>query len=228
MNSVTFVVPVFDEFLAVQDLLVEISKVKNPDVHFLFIDNGSSDYRLFSLLSSGDTRFFSSLRLESNQGFGGAICAGIAEVKTEYVGWMPGNLKVLPKDAVLLWESMRAQGFSFAKAKRVRRDNIQNAKTFLAGALHSWLFKANLFDAGGTPTLVKTAFMQNLLPVAPGGYEFEAFVLFALRKDRKYVWRPKIDYGVRKYGASHWQSGLAAEWRLFLRIAKERRSWRNL
>ena len=57
-------------------------------------------------------------------------------------------------------------------------------------------------------------------------YVFESFVLFIARQRRMQVLRPKIHYGVRLFGSSHWQNGLRAEWTLMQLIMREARHWR--
>jgi hypothetical protein len=81
-----------------------------------------------------------------------------------------------------------------------------------------------MFDTGGTPTICERSFITSMVS-PPTDYVFESYVLYKSRKSGKKVIRPRIKYGQRKYGKSHWQSGFAAELKLMKLIIQGYKNW---
>jgi hypothetical protein len=193
-------------------------------VSFLIVDNGTSTGELQNLVDSHQLENTRCIILDRNCGFGGGILEGIKNVESSHVGWMPGNLRVEPRDAVSLWRSWRGEGpYRAVKAKRRGRDPIANLKTWAAGLLNSLFYARNLMDSGGTPTLAETQFMKDLAAISPTGYEFEVFVMYAMRRSKIQISRPGVNYKNRKYGHSHWQTSIRSEFNLLVRMLSQKR-----
>jgi hypothetical protein len=80
-------------------------------------------------------------------------------------------------------------------------------------------------DSGGTPTICCKDFISQL-DNWPKDYVFESYVLFMAKERKLEIVRPPIHYGSRKFGNSHWQSGLKAEIKLMLSIIQQSRFWK--
>ena len=64
---------------------------------FIFLDNGStSDF--ISSYDLGEKRGIKIVKSPNNLGFGGGISFASKFVEKEFIAWMPGNLKINPKD----------------------------------------------------------------------------------------------------------------------------------
>jgi glycosyltransferase involved in cell wall biosynthesis len=230
MHKLTMVIPLYndlDSALSLIDLIGDCSDEKN--VSFLLVDNGSEEIGLHQAVISSGNDNLRYLRVETNQGFGGGILAGIMAVSSSHVGWMPGNLKVTPQDAIRLWATWTInREFSAVKASRQRVSKVDALKTHAAGLLASVVHGARLFDSGGTPTMTDTEFMKNLVEKFPRGYDFEVFTLLAMRRSGVRILRPKVQYLGRRYGSSHWQTSLGAELTLLGTMLRNRRLWRVL
>ena len=81
-----------------------------------------------------------------------------------------------------------------------------------------------MLDTGGTPTFIKKHFFDQIKN-APNDYVFESFVLFKARQLKLRIDRPKVLYGNRMFGKSHWQRGLNAELNLLKDIVQQSRTW---
>jgi glycosyltransferase involved in cell wall biosynthesis len=232
LQNLTIVVPFYNEAQSAAkfgDLLKEFEV--RSEITFLLVDNGSIDgHALKSLWAKGMPRNVQILNLIENRGFGGGILAGIARTRTSHVCWMPGNLKVKPADAVNLWDLWISSGFApdAVKSSRRRPSKVDSLKTLGAGLVTSIIYRSWLFDSGATPTLVSTSFMKSILKNAPSGYDFELFVLYQMRKSRFKILRPKVNYGSRVYGNSHWQTSLRSEFSLLKQMLSHRSEWKQI
>ena len=221
--KLTIVVPIFNETECLPIFTKLLDEIDSSDVHFLLVDNGSTNPLVEELLKS-DSKVWSSLRTEINLGFGGGIMFGIDACESPFVGWMPGNLKVDPREFVNLLGQIELKEKQLIKSSRVSRDTVAKIKTQTLGLIQSVVLKTNMFDSGGTPTVCSKSFLKSL-PEPPKDYVFESFVLFNARKKGLEVKRPAVNYGKRAFGQSHWQRGLRSEVQLFIRIWTESKKW---
>ena len=224
--NLTIVVPVFNEIDSLPIFLDMIAEAKSSEIHFLLVDNGSTREEVSTILRRG-SNYWSSLRTDTNLGFGGGILFGVGRSPTEFVGWMPGNLKVDPREVVQTLSCLKLEKMYLVKAKRTGRTTSANAKTAVLGLIQSVLLRSNMFDSGGTPTLCHKDFILGLNN-PPTDYVFESYVLYKARVSGMGVLRPKISYGKRVFGESHWQRGLGSEIALMRRIWASSRSWDRL
>jgi glycosyltransferase involved in cell wall biosynthesis len=204
-------------------LLKKMETINLPSLSFLIVDNGSSESLQIDepLNDLGQINF---VRTPSNLGFGGGIMFGIAHATTEYVGWMPGNLKVDPGEVAVMISKIVLDPNLVVKASRSGRKLSPRFKTFFAGSIQSLLLKTNMLDSGGTPTFCSRKFIVDLRN-PPNDYVFESFILYQARKAKMKIVRPKVIYGTRVFGQSHWQRGLRSEVLLLKRIFEESKTW---
>lgn len=215
MPKIDLVLPVYNEFESLL-FLVSSDDFANQDIfNVIFVNNGSTDFRVKELLSKhealGTCQVVDS---KENLGFGGGVYLGLQKSSSRIVGWYPLNLKVDFIDVSRVARNLTTRGAFLTKALRSERAIIDHLKTFAVGLIHTIISRVNLFDSGGTPTFTN---MQKEILAAnlPSGYEFELAVLLLAKSDRWRVIRPKVRYGKRKFGVSHWQKGLVSEIRLF-------------
>ena len=209
LKKVTIVIPVFNEAKSLVVLLEELGKINSKEIEFLLVNNGSTDISVSTMLKQGISKW-NFVESVDNLGFGGGILLGISHAETKYVGWMPGNLKVDPKDVVKLIEMLTLDEKIFIKGFRTGRGIKEYIKTFFAGAIQTLILKSNMFDSGGTPTVCVKKFICEL-EAPPTDYVFESYVLYHARKNQLKVIRPHITYGRRRFGESHWQRGIKSE-----------------
>ena len=221
---VTVIVPIFNETESLPTFLKMLEGIDEERIEFLIVDNGSTDREVKELLQSASGPW-KSIRTEQNLGFGGGILFGATNAKTDYVGWMPGNLKIDPRDLSKLLRDDILDNVDFLKAKRVGRGFLPQAKTFFAGLVQSLILRKRMFDSGGTPTICRKKFLLELVN-PPQDYVFESFVFFQARKSQLKIIRPEFYYGKRLHGHSHWQRGFRSEAILMKRIWVSARGWK--
>lgn len=221
---IEFVIPIYNDFESLEVLITRIAEVENNYLQFIIVDNGSTDTRIANLLADTPDNC-KTVRTPQNLGFGGGILFGVSKSEAQWIGWMPGNLKIDPRELPHFINGIEFDENLIVKASRSGRTWIAHLKTLLAGIVQSIILRKNMLDTGGTPTICTRQFISSL-EKPPMSYVFESFVLFIARQRRMQVLRPKIHYGVRLFGSSHWQNGLRAEWTLMQLIMREARHWR--
>jgi glycosyltransferase involved in cell wall biosynthesis len=217
------VVPVYNESQSLPVFIAQLVECQVDEVEFVLVDNGSTDADCSRLLAVGGAQW-SSIRIEANCGFGGAVVEAARQLDAEHVGWMPANLKVHPREAVKLARIAAQSPHAFVKASRRGRSVLANLKTVLAGIAQSLVARTVMLDTGGTPTICERTFLLSL-PNPPQSVVFESYVLFMATRLGLEVKRPSVLYGERQYGSSHWQRGLRSEFRLLRDILVQVPRW---
>jgi glycosyltransferase involved in cell wall biosynthesis len=223
LQKCTALIPIYNDYESLVVLGPTIKELSSQSNLFLVIDNGSTDHRITEFLQNENIPF---VRSDDNLGFGGAILHGAQEVNTQWIAWMPGNLKVNPSDLAKFLDEFRFEPHTFAKAKRVNRKKPDQLKTFIAGAIQSIILGQNMIDTGGTPTVCEKSFLTSLIE-PPKDFVFESFTLYAARIRKLHIVRPPFPYGQRVYGHSHWQRGLKSEIDLMIQIIHECLKWKK-
>jgi polyisoprenyl-phosphate glycosyltransferase len=216
MARVTMVIPTYNDLESLNKLIQLIDDEQTKEIDYLIVNNGSTVKGIKETLSV-PSDYWTAIHLENNLGFGGGILEGIKAAHTDWIGWMPGNLKILPKDVDSLIRSIRFRPNLLIKCHRRRKSIVARIKTFIAGLMQSLLTGKSLFDTGGTPTICERSFVLKLKDL-PTDYILESRMLFEARLNNLVVERPLIPYGERIYGQSHWQRGLRSEARLMRAI----------
>jgi glycosyltransferase involved in cell wall biosynthesis len=225
MNSCTIVIPVYNEFKSLEILLEKINEISNQNVTFLIVDNGSTDPKVQEVLTRTKRSGWVQVRTEINQGGGGGLVCGISKCDTDFVGWMPGNLKVDPQEVVRVLTHIDFARIDVIKAKRLGRSTSARLKTWIIGVIQSVILQSNMFDAGGTPTICRRSLLVDLNKV-PKDYVFESYILYQARQAKSRIVRPGVNYGLRKFGVSHWQRGFSSELSLTIKILKASLKWK--
>ena len=160
------------------------------------------------------------IRIDKNQGFGGGVIHASEFINKDFIGWMPGNMKLNPKEVYELFiEQNIADSNTLIKGKRINRPILDSFKTYIFGIFASIYFRTNLMDAGGTPNMVNSKFF-NYKHLLAEDVSFDIYVYYFFRKLGK-VLRPKISYTTRVHGKSKWQKGFISEIKMTINIFKK-------
>ena len=212
MLKITIIIPCFNEAKSIPELVKKLSLI-NDDFYFIIIDNGSTDNSLEILEEINLPKNIEFIRKEINNGYGAGIKFGLKNVKTEYCGWMHGDLQqnpnVLLKAKELidnLSEKEKSQSYAF-KGLRTSRSFIENIFTSGVAIFSSILFFDFYWDIAGQPNIFKTSsltFLEN----APNDHTFEFFVYINFLRNNGNFKRFKAPFGKRRFGISSWDKGL--------------------
>ena len=170
------IVPFYNDFKNFEEFFLEFKKLRTG-VQFLIVDNGSSDNSIGEYLKKNPSNNIDFIKFESNLGYGGGIKKATEYCVENFIGWMPGNMKIRPADACNFFDLSIDQEFDLIKAKRVGRPFIDWLKTLVFGILASLHFKQNMLDSGGVPSLTKKAFFKEKESSIPDNFSFDVFML---------------------------------------------------
>lgn len=226
--KVSLIVPILNNRANAEAFCSDFLRAELRDTSLTLVDNGSNETESLKHLENLAPDKIAVVTLQVNAGFGGGIQAGLVAAQSDWVIWLPGNMKVLPSRLGNFIEFVKTQqSQTFVKANRAGRTFIPRSKTLLASVAQSVVSKTWLCDTGGTPTALHKGnpLLQELLD-GPKDYSFESYALFIAKLRRLTVKRVNVIYGDRLYGSSHWQSGLISELRLMADILLSIPRWR--
>lgn len=223
LTKLTIVIPVYNEEESIPTLIRTCREVAPQDrVEFVIVENGSSDGS-YDLLRTqlADLDNFRVVQVRMNSGFGGGIAHGIQAATTDFVAWIPGNLKVHPQSCVdgfgLLLENERFPNVA-AKALRIGRPLYDRTATMAVSVLWSLMTRKILWDTGAPPTIVPRSLLEGR--DLPQGFELEVFVTWLIRKSDLFLLRFPVYYGARKHGTSRWNTNFSSQIDLTRHITK--------
>lgn len=225
---VSICVPVYNDWENASLLIENFVSCNYKEISLKVIDNGSRQPDEFVIDRISQLDNVSITRFTTNLGLGGAIQEASKTCNSEWLVWMPGNMKVLPSEMMeflAIVSSSHAE--TFVKAHRIKRPLIDRLKTMTASVVQTIVAGTPMFDTGGTPSAIhRTGKLWDEITRAPKDYMFDSYMLFAAKRLHIKVERPKVHYHQRLIGTSHWQSGFAAEVSLMRSLVHSIIQWR--
>jgi glycosyltransferase involved in cell wall biosynthesis len=227
--QVSLIVPIYNNRANAEAFCSDFLKAQLEDTNLTLVDNGSIETESLKHLEELAPERITVVSVNPNLGFGGGIQAGLCSAQSEWVAWLPGNMKVLPSGLANYIDFIKTQNtLTFVKAYRSGRPFLDRSKTLLASLAQSLVSRKWLIDTGGTPTAVHKSnpLLLDLLK-GPKDYSFESYAVFVAKLRGLTVKRIKVNYGARLFGSSHWQSGLSSELKLMADILIKIPGWRE-
>lgn len=151
-ESLTVLVPVYNEENCIQQLVFELNKFLdqvNIPTEVLFINDGSNDRSLdlIEKVCLVDNRY-SFISLEKNEGLSTALKAGIDYCTTTLIGYMDADLQTSPLDFLKLLTYMRE--YDLATGYRVNRKDtvVKKLSSTIANSFRRRVLHDNIIDIG--------------------------------------------------------------------------------
>ena len=185
--NVTLVVPAYNEEESIQSLFQlaqDFSNLHENQVILFLIENGSLDstraeiekaLKVFTLLKT------QILKLDSNEGYGGAVKKGISMASTDLLMILPADGKYRLEDLDLVYQKYRFFEDSnlLVKGSRVIRNDPKSIQ-FLSLAFSFMvriLFRVSVKDVNGLPKIFDRSRLSNDLGALPDDATFDAGLL---------------------------------------------------
>ncbi|MGH7443909.1 MAG: glycosyltransferase family 2 protein [Longimicrobiales bacterium] len=148
---VSVVIPLYNEELNVVELFARLAGVlRETDIEFLFVDDGSTDatHERLAAIASRDARV-RLLRFRRNFGQTAALSAGIDHARGSIIVPMDGDLQNDPADVPRLLARLD-EGFDVVSGWRVHRKDPLRRRipSIVANRLISWISGVRLHDYG--------------------------------------------------------------------------------
>lgn len=226
--GVSICVPVYNDWENASLLIENFVSCNYTEIILMVIDNGSDRPNETVMDRISRLENVSITRLNDNLGLGGAIREGSKICKSDWLVWMPGNMKVLPSEMTeFLTRVSLSNSATFVKANRINRPLIDRLKTIIASVVQTVFAGTTMLDTGGTPSAIhRDSALWDEIARAPKDYMFDSYILFAAKRLQLKVERPQVPYHQRLIGSSHWQSGFAAEVSLMSSLVYSIIKWR--
>ncbi|MEX2164801.1 MAG: glycosyltransferase family 2 protein [Sulfuricaulis sp.] len=218
--KLSLVIPCYNEAANLPLLLPKCAKLAEPGkIEVLLVDNGSIDGT--SSILAELLPFCSgcrSVRVENNQGYGFGILSGLRAAKGQLLGWTHADLQTDPVDARRGLSMFEIHGADiFVKGRRYGRPLGDTLFSVGMSAFETLLLNRPLWDINAQPTLFSRAFFESWHE-PPHDFSLDLYAYFQAKRAGLPVHRFPVRFGVRVYGASHWNLNWA-EKRKFIRRA---------
>jgi glycosyltransferase involved in cell wall biosynthesis len=130
----SLVIPIFNEEKTIDELIhrtVDAISVFSPDYEIIFVDDGSTDNSLKTLLlhQQKNTKI-KILSLSKNFGHQAAYTAGLEFSKGDYVAMMDGDLQDPPEVLADMFRKITTEGYDIVSGKKTGRKGNRNRNLF--------------------------------------------------------------------------------------------------
>lgn len=207
----SLIVPCFNEAANIPDLLGRLAVVAAaPDVEVVLVDNGSIDESA-GLLRDGiaDYPGFRLVTVKDNLGYGHGILEGLRAASGDVLGWTHADLQTDPKDALKGLELFDSHGKGiFVKGQRRGRPVQDVFFTIGMSAFESVLLQQKMWDINAQPTMFSREFFESW-EAPPWDFSLDLYAYWRAQRENLPIHRFPVEFGVRKYGVSSWNTSWA-------------------
>lgn len=208
MNSMDFsiVIPFYNEEENVETVLVQISKVLDQnqvDYEIIAVNNNSSDRTGSIIKELVNNRHHVRQVFVKERGYGNAVRGGLRVAKGKWIGWIDGDLQILPIDLYNVIKQTKEQNAVFCKAeRRIRLDGLSRIvfthlyRIFVFLFLRQWIF-----DVNGKPKFFRRKLYEKICTESRGWFFDTELVCYLLRLGAN-IYNVPITFFPRKKGKS--------------------------
>jgi glycosyltransferase involved in cell wall biosynthesis len=203
------VIPCYNESGNIPKLIERCTlAISRADCEFLLVDNGSTDStaQVFDSLSPIPGIKF--MKLETNQGYGGGILAGLHSLQNEFIGWTHADLQTDPVDIIGI-ELISGSTNQFLKGTRRNRKFVDRIFTSGMSLTMSFLFLTRLSDINAQPSVVSRDLFEKW-STPPSDFSLDLYAFVAARRESAYIRRFQVDFSNRYTGNSKWNDSFTA------------------
>lgn len=215
----SLVIPCYNESANLGLLLERCGEiVKHPSVEVVLVDNGSTDSTA-EILKELLPRYpgCRSVCVETNQGYGFGILAGLNACEGEILCWTHADLQADPQDALKGLDIFDQHGLDiFVKGQRYGRPVADVFFTLGMSAFETLLLRKPLWDINAQPTMFSRTFFETWKD-APHDFSLDLYAYYQAHQAQLPVHRFPVRFGERAHGVSHWNLNWSAKWKFIRR-----------
>jgi glycosyltransferase involved in cell wall biosynthesis len=227
--KLSLVIPCYNEAAGLPELLKRCDAVARAGAEVILVDNGSTDEtpRLLEALlpSHPGCR---SVRVERNRGYGFGIVTGLRAATGDVLGWTHADLQCDPADALPGYEFFKSNDADvLVKGRRYGRAAADVVFTVGMSVFESALLVTPLWDINAQPTMFRRRFFETWSD-PPDDFSLDLYCYYRARRAGLAVKRFPVHFGVRRFGASHWNVNWKAKVKFIRRtVAFSVELWRR-
>jgi glycosyltransferase involved in cell wall biosynthesis len=177
------------------------------DTEIVLVDNGSTDSSpavLKGLLTDEDPQIRAT-RVGINQGYGFGILAGLAECRSDVVGWTHADLQTNPTDflkAIPFFQEASDPTKVFVKGSRFGRP-LRDLFFAWCMAIFEWrILGTRMWDINAQPTVFHKKFLESWVN-APHDFSLDLFAFHQAVSQNLELKRFPVHFGPRLSGSGH-------------------------
>lgn len=210
-NSITIVIPCYNERKNLPKLFNKISNFqkKNKNFSFILVENGSTDnsYSLLKRLTKKSIKI-NILKIKRNKGYGHGIYRGLIEAKknSDFIGWTHADLQTDINDLSKI-NKLTLKNKMFIKGFRNGRPLIDNFFSKGMSYVASKILGYEFTDINAQPSIFSTDLNLNKKKIPPN-FMFDLYIYLQAQKQNFNIKRVKVFFHNRLYGKSKWNNGL--------------------
>ena len=212
-SGLTIVIPCFNESLSLPTLLEKCLKlISNKDIYIVIVNNGSSDNsrEILESYKNIDSNL-TIINIDKNLGYGNGILRGLETTTTQYVGWTHADLQtdIMDLEEAFSELILRPSDGVYIKGLRKGRKFFDHIFTFGMSAFETVLFRTFLWDINAQPTILSRKEYLNWNE-PPLDFSLDLYSYVNARARQLRIIRIKVDFPLRKFGNSSWNTSLSA------------------
>lgn len=187
---------------------------------FCLVNNGSTDGTSKILSQLEPIEGIKLLTISENEGYGNGICAGLAELQTDYLGWTHADLQTDPNDLLKALQTIQQKPeIDFIKGVRIGRSNSDKFFTFGMTLFVLIARRRFLLDINGQPTIMRRKLFHQWERI-PKDFSIDLSAFLHAKKYGANISRFKVLFANRLYGKSSWNTGFKSRLKLASRTIK--------
>jgi glycosyltransferase involved in cell wall biosynthesis len=202
MTTLSLIIPCYNESKSLPLLLSRCADVVNHknDTEIIIVDNGSTDDThivLDSLVLKYP--FIVRVRVDSNQGYGNGILAGLSVAKGDVLSWTHADPEEL-----------------FVKGRRYGRSTMDVLFTIGMAIFETLFLRKSMWDINAQPTIFHRKFFEGWQN-PPSDFSLDLYAYYMAKFTKKKVIRFPVRFSDREHGNSHWNIGLLSKYKFIRR-----------
>lgn len=210
MNSPRFsiVIPCYNECASLLELIDQAANIaRQGQGEFIFVNNGSADDSA-TIFQEAAKKGFKVVNLETNQGYGGGILAGLKLASSDIIGWTHADHQTPIEDVLLAIEKFTVDNVF---VKGIRRGRPASSRVFSAGmaCFETILFRTRLREINAQPTLFHKSLQIDWDP--PSDFSLDLYAYVLAKRKGYLIKRFDVSFKKRLYGVSSWNTNFASK-----------------
>jgi len=188
----------------------------------VIVDNGSTDKTpevLHELESGPLAPWFSTVRIDRNQGYGHGVWTGLTYTTADIVGWSHADLQCSPTDAFEALRMLRSEGEekTLVKGHRHGRHWRDKAVSRVFEACAHAMAGLRVTEINAQPKVFSRRLLEDVANPPPG-FEFDLYFLFVAERSGYRIMTIPVDFPPRIHGLSRWAGTFLGRYRTIFRM----------
>lgn len=209
MYQLSIIIPCYNEQNSINRLVETCHKIVKDrnDIHFLFVNNGSSDKTRDKLIEAISVLKFTNAEIVEvpvNKGYGFGIKCGLEASRSTIVAWTHADLQTDPNDVILAYDKYKDEIINnkiIVKGERYKRPLFDNLFTYIMSHFCSIILGIKLFDINAQPKMFNKVLIKEVLE-GPNDFLLDLYFLTKVLKMGYKLKTIPVFFNIRLYGSA--------------------------